>query len=432
MLDLRGKRLLILGGIALSSEIVKYAKNLGIEVYVTDYLLDSPAKKYSDKSFMVSTKDIDGIVRLIDTEKVDGIITGFVDMLLPFYHEACKRSAKPCYGTKEQFDLFTNKLLFKNLCRRFHVPTVEEYVVETPLNYDSIKDLDYPILLKPVDNSGGRGIFICETPEDILLNYSKSISFSPSKQVLVERYIKAKEVTIFYYVQNGQILLTAMGDRHVKHFQSGIIPLPVAYTFPSVHLEKYKKSLHNKVVDLLKFTGIRNGILFIQSFVENGECIFYEIGYRLTGSLEYKIISHASGYNPMELMINYAVTGNPGISNLELLANPNFQKLYCNITFLAKPGRIGKITGVEETLLNKNVLDIFFSYSENDVIPEQALGTLSQVIARVFAFAETKEELAKLMEAVQDTIKVYTPEGENMLLPPFDTGELLLGDKIIG
>lgn len=430
MHDLCGKKLLILGGIALSSEIVKHAKNLGIKVYVTDYLRDSPAKKNADKCFMVSTKDVDGIVRLIETEKIDGIITGFVDMLLPFYQEACERSDKPCYGTKEQFDLFTNKLLFKNLCRKFQIPTVEEYVIEMPLNYNSIKDLRYPILLKPVDNSGGRGIFICETPEEILLNYSKSISFSPSRQVLVERYIKAKEVTIFYYVQNGQILLTAMGDRHVRHFQSGIIPLPVAYTFPSVHLEKYKKSIHNKVVDLLQFTGIRNGMVFIQSFVENSECIFYEIGYRLTGSLEYKIISHASGYDPMDLMINYAVTGKPGKSNLKLLANPDFQKYYCNITFLVKPGRIGKITGIEEILLINNVLDIFLSYNENDVIPEQSLGTLSQVIARVFAFAETKVELAKLMEAIQDTFKVYSPSGENMLLPPFNTEELFLDDYV--
>lgn len=428
MLDLRGKRLLILGGIALSSEIVKHAKNLGLEVYVTDYLTDSPAKKISDKSFMVSTTDISGLTRLVSKENIDGILTGFVDMLLPFYQQVCERTNRPCYGTKDQFNKLTNKQEFKKLCRSFNIPVVDEYEISQPHRVIDVEGLNYPVILKPVDNSGGRGIFICNTPEDLLLKYKKSLTFSPSKQVLVERYMRAKEATIFYFVQNGEVYLTSMGDRHVKHFQSGIIPLPVAYTFPSIHLERYQKTLHNQVVDMLKSTGIKNGIVFIQSFVEDGVCIFYEIGYRLTASLEYKIISHDSGYDPLDLMINYAITGNSVMPDVKTLANPYFRKFYCNITFLAKPGKIGKIKGVEETLLNKNVLDVFLSYQENEIIPEQALGTLGQVIARVFAYAETKEELANLMDKIQDTIKVCTPEGENMLLPQFETEELLLDD----
>ena len=81
MRDLTGRKLLILGGILLSNEIIKYAKRLNLDVYVTDYLVDSPAKNAD--SFMTSTTDVDAVVELIKQEKVDGTITGFVDLLYP-------------------------------------------------------------------------------------------------------------------------------------------------------------------------------------------------------------------------------------------------------------------------------------------------------------------------------------------------------------
>jgi formate-dependent phosphoribosylglycinamide formyltransferase (GAR transformylase) len=64
MMDLSGKRLLIMGGVPNARDIVKKAHELGVHVMVTDYLEDSPAKKIADESFMVSTTDIDAVVKL--------------------------------------------------------------------------------------------------------------------------------------------------------------------------------------------------------------------------------------------------------------------------------------------------------------------------------------------------------------------------------
>ncbi len=424
MSNLNGKKLLILGGIAPSIEVVKHSKQMGLKVYVTDYLPDSPAKKIADKSFMVSTTDVKALAALIEKEKIDGLITGFVDLLLPYYQQVCELTGKPCYATKEQIDMLTNKARFKELCHQFDIPVVDEYTFKLPLTKSKIEDYSYPVLLKPTDNSGGRGIFICRSPEELIANYEKALAFSTSKHVLIERYMIAKEVTIFYLMQDGEIFLTAMGDRHVKHFQDGIIPLPVAYSFPSLYLKEYQNSIHQRVVDMFKAIGMKNGMVFIQSFVENGKCIFYEMGYRLTGSLEYKLISHACGFDPMDMMIHFALTGKMSRVDLGKLTNPNFNKPYCNITLLARPGKVGKMQGIEETKKIPGVLDVFCSYAEGDEIPDKALGTLAQVIIRVFAFANTKRELAGLMDKVHNTINVFSEEEESMLLPVFDTQEL--------
>ena len=431
MQSLKGKKLLILGGIALSCEIVKHAKRMGLEVYVTDYLSDSPAKKIADKSFMVSATDVDALAALILKEKIDGVITGFVDMLLPYYQQVCELTNKPCYLTKEQIDILTNKGRFKQLCRQFQIPVVDDYKVELPLTKSNISDFKYPVLVKPSDNSGGRGIFICTTPDELMANYERSLAYSPAKEVLTERYMIAKEASIFYMMQDGEVYLTAMGDRHIKNFQNGIIPLPVAYSFPSIHLEEYQSTIHHRVVDMFKAIGMKNGMVFIQTFIENCTCVLYEMGYRLTGSLEYKLIAHACGYDPMDMMIQFAMTGKMSDSDPASLVNPHFSTPYCNITLLAKTGKIGKMMGIEETLKIPGVLDVFCSYAEGDEIPVKALGTLAQVIVRIFAFARSGADLANIMDKVHETIKVYTADGDNMLLPPFDTSELFIDEQLI-
>jgi biotin carboxylase len=426
MADLKGKKLLILGGTRLSCEIVQQAKELDVYVIVTDYLENSPAKIIADKSFMVSTTDIDAVVNLIKEEKIDGVLTGFIELLLPYYQQICEKAGVPCYATKEQIEIATNKTKFKQLCRNFNVPVIKEYVIKQinePADYVNIR---FPVLIKPIDNTAGRGIFICKDSDELVKNYSKALSFSPCKQVIVERYMTQKEVTIFYTLQDGNIILTAMADRHTKYSQNNTIPLPVAYTFPSNHLQKYIESLNDKVIDMFKSIGLKNGIVFIQSFVEDGQCVFYEMGFRLTSTLEYHILSKINQINTLEMMINFALTGKMNQISIQEHINPAFKDYGCNITFLARPGKIGKITGINEIAKLPEVTGVFLSYDENDVIPEAALGTLIQVIARFLAVTRTKHELFDIMNKIHGLFQVYSESGENMLLPVFDTTELLI------
>ncbi|WP_459201911.1 ATP-grasp domain-containing protein [Methanococcus sp. CF] len=423
-MDLTGKKLLILGGTALSCEIIKQAKKQGVFTIVTDYLEDSPGKKIADKNFMVSTTDIDAVVKLIHEEQINGVLTGFIDSMLPYYQKICEKSNLPCYINEDQVEITTNKELFKKYCRNFEIPVVEEYNIEYPFKIQDIANIEYPVLVKPVDNSGARGIYICKDSEELIKNYEKALSFSKRKNVLIEKYVESKEATIFYLVQNGKIVLSSMGDRYVKHNGNNIIPLPVAYIFPSKNLANYQKNLNSKVVEMFKAMGIHNGMIFIQTFVDTENCIFYEMGYRLTGSLEYKIISSLNNVNPLEMMINYSLTGSMHEKDMVSLLYPNYRDYGFNMTFLSKPGIIGKINGISEVISLKGVLDVVSTYWEGDRVPESAVGTLQQVVLRVFGTAKNENELKDLMNQICSLVKIYSEDGENMLLEVFDINEL--------
>ncbi len=410
------KRLLILGGIDLSGQIIQKAQAMGVEVLVTDYLPDSPGKRIADKSFMVSATDVDAVVALIKQEKVDGVLTGFVDILLPYYQEICEKANLPCYISGNQVEYTTDKFKFKSLCRQFDIPVVEEYKIS------DFESFVYPILIKPIDNSGARGVTICKTADEYQSKLENALSFSERKEVLVERYMQGKEATIFYVVDDGDVRLSAVSDRHTAFFADGVIPLPNAYIFPSKYSEQYKATIDEKVKRMFNHIGIKNGVIFIQSFVEDSNFVFYEMGFRLTGSLEYHVVEAIEGYNSLEMMINFALTGKmqdkASIGRVE-------NSVGCNITFLAFPGKISKIGGEQEVRALSEVVDIVFACKEGDEIEAAALGTLRQVVARVFIAAPNNQRLKEVMDMVHDKITILDENGKSMLLPVYNTNELI-------
>ena len=423
-MNIEGKKLLVVGGTKLSCEIVQKAKAMGLYVIVADYEQNSPAKIIADKASMISAIDVGAIVNLIKEERIDGILTGFIELLLPFYQQICEQAQLPCYALKEHIEYATNKNKFKQLCRNFDVPVVEEFKINNPISKVDCENLCYPVLIKPSDNSAGRGISVCYSADELIENYEKALSFSKSNQVIVEKYMPWKEVTIFYTIQDGNIFLSAIADRYTQNRQNKSIPLPVAYIFPSEYIEDYKNSLNHKVINMFKSIGVQNGMIFIQSFVKNGNFVFYEMGFRLTATLEYHILSKTNNINILEHLIHFAVTGKMSEKHLYKTIVPNSDKFGGNITFLVKPGIIGKIVGKHKISKLPGVSACFMSYKEGDEIPEQAVGTLLQVIARVLIVSNSKQELINVIDAAHSIFRVHSITGESMLLKNFDTKKL--------
>ncbi|GAB2538044.1 ATP-binding protein [Gracilibacillus alcaliphilus] len=426
MSSFAGKRLLILGGSQISCEIVNKAKEMGIYTFVTDWypIEKSPAKQIADKALMISTTDIEAIVELIQREQIDGVITGFTDSVLPYYALICERAGLPCYGTYEQFNVLIDKSSYKPMCRKYGVPIVEDYDINEVINSSNDLNIKYPVLVKPSDASGGKGISVCYNQSELLEGYKKALQFSERKQVLVERYIRGEEVTVFYILQDGEIYLATIANRHIKQNQPDTIPLPVAYTFPSVHIQKYKANIEPNVKKMFQSLKMKNGMVFMQCLVEDGECLVYDIGYRLTGTLEYKLFDQMAEYNTLEMLIHFAITGKMSDYSIKEKIESQWKEYACNVSFLVKPGKIRTIKGVDKILSIPGVLDAVFAHKEGSEIPLNAKGTLKQILLRVFATSPSQEKLEEILNNIYEQLEVVSTDDEQMLLAGFDTTEL--------
>ncbi|MBR5083902.1 MAG: ATP-grasp domain-containing protein [Prevotella sp.] len=418
--DLKGKRLLIMGGMRISCEIVRKAKQMGIHTIVADYypIEKSPAKVIADEAVCVSVTDVDAVTNLIRQEHIDGVMVGFNDMLLPYYADICTVNGLPCYGTREQFEVLTIKDRYKALCRQFGVPTIPEYNLDSP-------DIRYPVLVKPSDSSGSRGISICHNRQELLLAVEKGKAASKNGRVVIERYMNGREVTVFWTFQDGHYYLSALGNRHVKQNQGDdVIPLPVGYTFPSVFLPKYRAEVEDKCKAMFRHLGIKDGMMFMQCKVEDGICYLYDIGYRLTGSLEYKILERVCGYNPLEMMICHALTGHMGSEGIARKAKPEFSTPAFNVSCLCAPGTIARIEGVDTVKQMPEVEDAVLAHVPGETITPEMRGLLAQIAVRVLGSVHEREQILPVMRRIHETIHLISEEGQDLLLPGIETEDI--------
>lgn len=425
--DIKNKKLLVLGGMLISCEIIHKAKEMGCYVVVADYnkVEDSPGKQIADEHFEISVTDVDAVVELIRREKIDGVIVGFNDMLLPYYADICRKSGLPAYGTKEQFEIFTNKDRYKKICRQFNVPTVEEYYVDLNNFEATTEGIKYPVLVKPADNSGARGISICYSKDCLKKAIMNAKKYSYTGVILVERYLEGREVTVFWLFQEGRYYLTAIGNRHVKLNQDGVIPLPVGYTFPSSVIPEYIKNIENNCKRMFEKIGLKNGMMFMQCKVEGNTCVVYDIGYRLTASLEYKILKQICDYDPLEMLIYFSLTGEMSSQNVGRKVDPYLGGKYAyNVSCLSAPGTIKEIRGIEEVLKMPGVIDAVIAHYPGEVITENMKGLLAQITVRIIGTVNGEKELYKVMKKIENTIRIISLEGNDMMLPGIEISDV--------
>ena len=84
---------------------------------------------------------------------------------------------------------------------------------------EDLRQIKYPVIVKPVDSSGGTGIRICHNENELQKAYARAVSLSKTNQAIVEEFIKGDEFTAAYTIKDGQFSLTYIADRYVNRTQ---------------------------------------------------------------------------------------------------------------------------------------------------------------------------------------------------------------------
>ncbi len=416
-----GKKLLILGATAYSINVIKTAKAMGAKTVVVDPVKDAPAKKFADSYYDVDTTDIESLYKIALDEKVDGVFTGYSDINLFSARTLCDKLGFPFYATREQIEKTTDKLRFKEMCRKYDVGTVPQYT-ESDLTREEI----YPIIIKPADSWGSKGISVCysyaETPRAV----EKAIEYSKTDQIIIEKYMGGYDVVnLDYVMQEGKILLSAVGDRYVNTEQKGLSPLTAAGTYPSKYMDKYIQKVDAKVKKMFYEEGMHNGTAFIQSFCDGENFYFFEMGYRTgggQGSIPLKVICDL---DYVEYLINFALSGQMADKDLSLYANPAYDKRSCALVVILKSGVIGKIEGMDKIAALPQNINITQFYQEGQEVVQKVIGNLGQSLCRMHFVADSWEELKEAVQYANRVLKVTSVDGENMIIAGGFTGDAL-------
>lgn len=410
MKDLKGKKLLVLGGNYSTVNLVQLAQKLGVYCIVTSNEDGGQAKEIADECAMISSDDYDNIASFIREKQIDGVMTGASE-----YHNLnmiriCTQVGLPVCVTEEIWNLCQDKRNFKDLCQKYGVPGVPEFGVD-----DVLVDEDFPIIVKPIDGCSSRGINICRNNNELMLAKETALEASPTRSILLEKYIDNGGITnmVKYVAIDGQYYIEAMGDRYVLN--GGLITANTFY--PSKYLNNWMENNHPFVIKMLQAIGFKNGIIAFQTIPDGDNIYVYECCLRLTGGMTYKMTSATSGNDSMEMLLNYALTGSMcDLENIQKI-DPHFNgKLGSSFAIPLKPGTISTIRGEEKIRNISNIVDFTHYYEVGDTITPKSQNTLDQLYARIMIIADNKKELFAKLLSIRNNLSIIDTDGNEMII----------------
>lgn len=412
-MDLTGKKLLILGGGATSIDIVDAAKKMGIYTIVTDWydVKRSPAKLVADEYWNEEIFKPERIAQLIKEHYIDGVLTGFTDSYLLQYQRICELSGLPCYATKEVFELTMDKSRFKQLCRDNDIPVIPEYDLAT---FDpNIINENHKVIVKPVDNSGSRGVVLCSKPEDFQQCLDYALSFSEKKQVVIEQYMEMDSISLSYTIQDGVVSLSTTDDRYIHKSQSGS-SVTQCGIYPSKYTDAYIEKIDSKMKKMYEKAGLKNGVLAVQFFTNGTEFYVMEMGHRLTGGQHYTYTMAENGISSLDQLIQFAVTGSMADFSIAERDNARFNHVYCHLFILGKEAIITRFEGLDYLKQMPEVMHLTQMKKVGDKVGVD--GTSAQKVVGLHLKVDDIAHLKRVIDDVKDHFHFYDEKGNDLTI----------------
>ncbi len=360
---MQGKRIIIIGGGLLQVPAIQIAKEMGLFTIVFDYNKDVYGMKIADLACVVSTRDVDGSVRvareLANKMDIHGVITVGTDASTTV---AAVANALSLPGNKfEDAYAASNKIRMRERFKSHNVPQPNFFPVWTVDEaYEAFKNLNKPVVIKPADNMGARGVMKVSNIDEVLMAFNRAKSSSPSGEVIIEEFMDGDELSIDMLIYNNEIFVTGIADR--------IIEFP-PYFIETGHIlpSQLPKEQIDDAIDVMK-KGIKALNLKIGAakgdikVTKNGAMVG-EIAARLSGGfMSAYTYPLATGVNLIKNAIEIAL-GNPP-SDLK----PKWSKVAIEKAFLPGTGVIEGISGVEEAKNINGVKEIFIKVKEDDIL----------------------------------------------------------------
>jgi len=413
-MDLKNKKLLLMGGGAYVTGIKKYADEKGFYMVAVGSSANTPLRDIAHEFYQIDTQDVDAVCALVEEKGIDGIFVGSSEVNIDPAITVSERTGCHFYANRAQWDIISDKAQFKELARKFGVPVPKDYYVTAEFRPEDLATVEYPVIVKPVDSSGARGMNVCYNEEELKKYYLEALEWSKSKKIVVEELITGgREVFFHYTIQDGNYSLSmGFSKFKVESEDRDFVSLPIFHMYPSSHIDSYIEKVDEAAKKMFQSIGLQNGIVMLQGFDVDGEFKFFESGFRMGGEQMYVFTDHQNNVNSLELMINYALTGRMADFKVSDRDNARFKWPCCNYYIPLKAGIITEVRGLDEVAAMENVLNITKMYNLGDEILDT--NALERVCLRLHVYGKTAEELAAALVKISATLNILDQDGNEM------------------
>lgn len=311
------KTILILGAGLEQSLAIQEAKALGYRVVACDANSTAPGLSLADIGLTIDIRDTARLIKIGKNEKINGVFCHAVE--IPDIVAEVAKALGLAGISPEIAKLCTNKNERIARLKQAGIPVAE---FEIAKNRDELliiaSKFGFPLVLKPVDNAGSRGVQLVKDIQEIIPAYEEAMQYTCNPMVLIERYLNGPQISTESIIYDGEVHTFAFADRNYADedlyspyfIENGI-------NFPSVLPLTVQSEVLSLVIKTINALGINFGAAKGDIIIHNGFPHIIEMASRTSGGwFGAGSIPLATGVNPLKPLLQMSMGEQPDLNEL--------------------------------------------------------------------------------------------------------------------
>ena len=280
----------------------KQTKALGYEIYSFARAVDdNPCWGIADHYYDLAFKDKDKILEVCKKERVQGVTTFLLESALPCMYFVAEGLGTPC-NSKECQEITANKFNMREQMCKYGISIPSYQLVRSKT--DKIV-IPYPIIVKPADNGGSRGVTLAKTEEELGVALDRAFGYSPNQTVLIEQFIDGREFSVESITCKGKHYVLQITD---KVTTGAPYFVEMAHHQPADLTEKQRQDITNLTIQMLDALKIENSAGHTEVKMDaNGIPYIIEMGPRMGGDyISSDLVRLSTGYDYVKGVLEVA------------------------------------------------------------------------------------------------------------------------------
>lgn len=395
--------IMILGAGVMQIPAIESAKNKGWKVLAVDGDHNAPGKELADFFYPIDLKDRVGLAETAaefhNTHGLNGVFTAGTDFSSSVAWVA-EKIGLPGISFRTALNA-TDKIRMRTAFLEHNVPSPLFVEFSDGLDIESsIDGMLFPLVVKPVDNMGARGVVKVEHIDDLETSLAMAIEFSRTGRAVIEEFLDGPEFSLDALVHEGEVSVFGFADRHIC-FPPYFVEM--GHTIPSSVDESIKKEVIEVFTAGVKALGITSGAAKGDMKYTSRGAVVGEIAARLSGGyMSGWTYPYSSGINLTQAGLELAA-GLP----LQITADMAENRVCAERAYISIPGVVKEVSLPDWE--NREEVKNLFSYvapGKEVCFPVNNVQKAGSVIAA----ADTREEAVKAAEETAAEVVIRLEE----------------------
>ena len=402
------KKLLLLGGSHAEIPLIQAAQALGWYVITTGNNRDGLGHPYADRNVFADFSDKEAMLELAKSEGVQAVCSGCNDFSLLSTVYVCEKLGLPGHDSYATSLEIHHKDKYRALATRLKIQTPRAITVAVAGTdfAAAVANLAFPIIVKPVDLTGGKGIHRAANIDEAREAYKDACSRTRQDHIVVEEFVQGTNHGFSAMLVKGKVAF-AFADNEQYYINKYLVS---GANSPSTSGSETLAKLRDYSERIARELKLVDGILHIQ-YIEkpDGTPVIIEICRRPPGDLYIKFVKYATGIDYPKFIV-MAETGED-ISNIKDVPTQGFWLRHCIMADRqagdTSPASDKRCQGIVRDVtfapeIEKNIVEKFLWYKPGDVVADK----LTYKAGIVFFKFDTLEEMADKTARMTDLARI--------------------------